>query len=41
MKTFPPILYGGASLPESAEVVEVLAADGEEVRAGQGLFVLR
>jgi len=41
MKTFHPILYGGASLPESAEVVEVLAADGEEVRAGQGLFVLR
>ncbi|HJQ99948.1 MAG TPA: biotin/lipoyl-containing protein [Candidatus Polarisedimenticolaceae bacterium] len=41
MKTFNPILYGGGSLPESAEVVEVLAADGEEVRAGQALLVVR
>ena len=41
MKTFNPILYGGGALPESAEVVEVLAGDGEEVRAGQPLLVVR
>jgi acetyl-CoA carboxylase biotin carboxyl carrier protein len=41
MKTFNPIVYGGGTLPESAEVVEVLAGEGEEVRAGQGLLVVR
>ena len=41
MKTFNPIVYGGGSLPDTAEVVEVLAADGEEVRAGQVLLVVR
>ena len=41
MKTFNPILYGGGALPESAEVVEVLVGDGEEVRAGQPLLVVR
>ena len=41
MKTFNPIPYGGGALPESAEVVEVLVGDGEEVRAGQTLLVVR
>ena len=41
MKTFNPIAYGGRALPDSAEVVEVLVADGEEVRAGQTLLVVR
>ena len=41
MKTFNPIVYGGAGLPESAEVVEILAGDGQEVRAGQILVTLR
>ena len=41
MKTFNPILYGGGTLPDPAEVVEVLAGDGEEVRAGQTLVVVR
>jgi acetyl-CoA carboxylase biotin carboxyl carrier protein len=41
MKTFNPIAYGGGALPESAEVVEVLAGDGDEVRAGQALLVVR
>ena len=41
MKTFNPILYGGGALPESSEVVEVLVGDGEEVRAGQPLLVVR
>ena len=37
MKTFSPIVYGGGTLPEQAQVVALLAADGEEVRAGQPL----
>jgi biotin carboxyl carrier protein len=37
MKTFNPIVYGGPSLPDEAEVVEVLVADGAEIRAGQSL----
>jgi biotin carboxyl carrier protein len=41
MKTFNPIAYGGAALPESAEVIEILAGDGQEVRAGQPLVTLR
>jgi len=41
MKTFNPIVYGGAGLPDEAEIVEVLAADGEEVRAGQALVVVK
>jgi acetyl-CoA carboxylase biotin carboxyl carrier protein len=41
MKTFNPIAYGGAGLPDEAEVVEVVAADGQEVRAGQALVVVR
>jgi biotin carboxyl carrier protein len=41
MKTFNPIAYGGLGLPDEAEIVEVLAADGQEVRAGQALFVVK
>ena len=41
MKTFSPIVYGGGSLPEQAEVVALLAADGEEVRAGQPLVEVK
>jgi len=41
MKTFNPIAYGGAGLPDEAEIVEILAADGQEVRAGQILVVVR
>jgi acetyl-CoA carboxylase biotin carboxyl carrier protein len=37
MKTFNPIAYGGPGFPDEAEVVEILAADGQEVRAGQAL----
>ena len=37
MKTFNPIAYGGPGLPDEAVVVDVLAADGVEVRAGQAL----
>jgi biotin carboxyl carrier protein len=41
MKTFNPITYGGAGLPDEAEVADVLAADGQEVRAGQTLVVVK
>jgi acetyl-CoA carboxylase biotin carboxyl carrier protein len=41
MKTFNPIEYGGAGLPDDAEVVAVLVADGAEVRAGQPLVVVK
>jgi biotin carboxyl carrier protein len=41
MKTFNPIAYGGSGFPDEAEVVEILAADGQEVRAGQTLLVLK
>jgi acetyl-CoA carboxylase biotin carboxyl carrier protein len=41
MKTFNPIAYGGAGFPDEAEVLEILVADGQEVRAGQALLVLR
>lgn len=41
MKTFNPIAYGGPGLPDEAEVVEVLAADGQEVRAGQALVAVK
>jgi len=41
MKTFNPIPYGGEGLPDEAEVVEILAGDGEEVRAGQPLVAVR
>lgn len=41
MKTFNPIAYGGAGFPDEAEVIEILAADGQEVRAGQALVVVK
>ena len=41
MKTFNPIAYGGAGFPDESEVVEILAADGQEVRAGQALLMLK
>jgi biotin carboxyl carrier protein len=41
MKTFNPIAYGGAGLPDDAEIVEVLVADGVEVRAGQPLVLVK
>ena len=40
MKTFNQVAYGGA-VPERGLVVEVRAANGEEVRAGQILLVVR
>lgn len=41
MKTFNQILYGGEGMPESAEIVEIRAADGDEVQAGDVLLVVR
>ena len=41
MKTFNPIAYEGAGLPDDGEVVAVLVADGQEVRAGQPLVEVR
>lgn len=41
MKTFNPIVYGGAGLPDEAEIVAIVAADGQEVRAGQTLVNLK
>ena len=41
MKTFNQIQYGGAGLPEEAEVLEIRADEGAEIRAGQVLVVVR
>ena len=41
MKTFNPIAYGDASLPDEAEIVEVLVADGAEIRVGQPLVIVK
>jgi len=41
MKTFNPIPYDGDGLPDEAEVVEVLVADGAEVSAGQALVAVK
>ena len=41
MKCFSAITYGGPGLPPRAEVVEVRAADGDEVQAEQVLFVVK
>lgn len=41
MKTFNQILYEGAGAPVEVEVLEVRPAEGEEVRSGQVLVVVR
>ncbi len=41
MKTFHQIVYGGPGFPDQAEVLELRCKDGEEVRAGQALVVVR
>jgi acetyl-CoA carboxylase biotin carboxyl carrier protein len=41
MKCFSAIVYGGAGLPEEAELVEIRAEDAAEVKHGQVLFVVR
>jgi acetyl-CoA carboxylase biotin carboxyl carrier protein len=41
MKTFNPIAYGGPGFPDEVEVVEILAKDGQEVRAGQALVAVK
>ena len=41
MKTFNPIAYGGAGLPDEAEIVEILVADEAEVRVGQALVIVK
>jgi acetyl-CoA carboxylase biotin carboxyl carrier protein len=41
MKCFNPIQYGGASLPPEAEIVEICAQDGTEIKAEQVLFLVR
>jgi biotin carboxyl carrier protein len=41
MKTFNQIVYGGPDFPEEGEVVEILCADGSEVRSGQILVRIR
>jgi biotin carboxyl carrier protein len=40
MKTFNQIVYGGAGLPERAEVIEIRCEDAQEVRAGQLLVLV-
>lgn len=41
MKCFNQITYGGPALPESGEVVKILADDSAEVQFGQPLFWVR
>ena len=41
MKTFNQVLYGGPDLPDVATVVEIRAEDGQEIRAGQVLLLVR
>lgn len=41
MKTFNPIAYGGDGAPETAVVEDVRVRDGDEIHAGQVLFVVR
>jgi acetyl-CoA carboxylase biotin carboxyl carrier protein len=41
MKTFHQLTYAGAGFPDEAEVVEVRAPSGADVRAGDLLFLFR
>ncbi len=41
MKCFSPIVHPGGATPSPALVVKVAVREGEEVRPGQVLFVLR
>jgi acetyl-CoA carboxylase biotin carboxyl carrier protein len=41
MKCFHHITYGGLGLPESGEIVKILAEDVSEVRFGQPLFQVK
>jgi len=41
MKTFNPIVYDGPGFPEEGEVIEIRAANAQEVRAGEILVVVR
>jgi len=41
MKTFNQIEYGGPGFPDEAEIVSFRCRDGEEVRAGQVLLLVR
>lgn len=41
MKTFSQVFYGGPGFPGEAEVVEVRAEDGAEIKRGQVLLVTR
>jgi biotin carboxyl carrier protein len=41
MKCFNPIVHPGGAVPSPAIVARVLVAEGEEVRPGQVLVVLR
>ena len=41
MKCFSAIIYEGTGLPDPAEVVEIRGNDGDEVRHGQVLFVVK
>lgn len=41
MKCFSAITYGGAGLPDEAEVIEIRSEDAAEVTHGQVLFVVK
>ena len=41
MKTFNPIAYGGAGVPDDGIVIQILVGDGQEVRAGDALIVVK
>lgn len=40
MKTFHRVTYGGPGLPDTARIVRVLVADGDDVNAGDPLLAL-
>jgi acetyl-CoA carboxylase biotin carboxyl carrier protein len=41
MKTFNRVTYGGEGLPQRAEVLAVLPADGDDIDSGQTILGLR